>query len=59
MTTAAADLLTAGKIALELDASPAQVKAAIAALKLKPAAKKGACTYYDRAALPKIKKAMK
>ncbi len=59
MPTAAADLLTAGKIAQELDVPPARVKAAITAIKLKPAAKKGACTYYGRADLPKIKKALK
>ena len=51
--------LTAGKIAEELGASPGAVKKAIQELKLKPAAKKGACTYYASADLPKIKKALK
>lgn len=52
------DLLTAGKIAAALKAPPARVKKAIAELKLKPAAKKGACTYYAAADLAKIKKAL-
>jgi hypothetical protein len=52
------DLLTAAKIAAELKVSPAQVKKAITTLKLKPAAKKGVCSYFDRAAVAKIKKAV-
>lgn len=52
------DLLTAGKIAAALKAPPAKVKKAIADLKLKPAAKKGACTYYAAADLAKIKKTL-
>lgn len=55
----ASDVMTAGKIAEELAVPPAQVKKAITALGLKPAAKKGACSYYERAALPRIKKALK
>ncbi len=54
-----ADLLTAAKIAVELSAKPAEVKKAIATLKLAPIAKKGACSYYDRNAVAKIKKALK
>jgi hypothetical protein len=53
-----ADLLTAAKIAAELKVSPAQVKKAITTLKLKPTAKKGVCSYFDRAAVAKIKKAV-
>jgi hypothetical protein len=53
-----ADLLTAAKIAADLKVSDAKVKKAIAALKLKPAAKKGACSYYAQADVPKIKKAL-
>ncbi len=53
------DLRTAGKIAQELGASPGAVKKAIQTLKLKPAAVKGACTYYASADVPKIKKALK
>ncbi|MFZ5446449.1 MAG: hypothetical protein ACOZQL_41055 [Myxococcota bacterium] len=51
-------LLTASKIAAELKVSDAKVKKAIAALKLKPAAKKGVCSYYAKADVPKIKKAL-
>jgi len=51
--------LTAGKIAAELGASPGAVKKAILQLKLKPVAKKGACSYFASADLPKIKKALK
>jgi hypothetical protein len=51
-------LLTAGKIAEALKAPPAKVKKAITALKLKPAAKKGVCSYYTKADLPKIQKAL-
>ena len=53
-----ADLLTAGKIAQALKAPPGQVKKAIAALKLKPAAVKGGCSYYAKADVPRIKKAL-
>lgn len=53
------DLLTAANIAKELAASDAQVKKAIATIGLKPAAKKGPCNYYDRAAVARIKKALK
>ena len=52
-------LLTAGKIAVALSAPPAKVKQAIAALGLKPKAKKGACSYYGAESLPKIKAALK
>jgi hypothetical protein len=59
MATAATKLMTAGNIAAALKASPGQVKKAIAALGLKPTAKKGACTYYGAEALPRIKAAIK
>jgi hypothetical protein len=52
------DLLTSAKIAAQLKASPAAVKKAIAALKLKPAAKKGVCCYYAKGDVAKIKQAM-
>lgn len=52
------DLLTAGKIAEQLKVPAPKVKKAIADLKLKPAAKKGACSYYGADAIPKIKKAL-
>ncbi len=50
------DLLTASKIATELKVTDAKVKKAIAALGLKPAAKKGVCSYYEKSVIPKIKK---
>jgi hypothetical protein len=59
MAKDAAKLMTAGSIAAALKAPPAQVKKAIAALGLKPTAKKGACSYYGAAAVPKIKAALK
>ena len=52
------DLLTAAKIAAQLEASPAAVKKAIATLKLRPAAKKGVCSYYAKADVAKIRKAI-
>ncbi len=54
----APDLLTAAKIAVQLKVSDAKVKNAIAALKLKPAAKKGPCSYYAASDIAKIKKAL-
>ncbi len=59
MATATPELLTAGKIAEALGAPPAKVKKAITALGLKPAATKGACSYYGKDVLPKIKAAVK
>lgn len=52
------ELLTAGKIAQELGASPGAVKKAIQAAKVKPATVKGGCTYYAKTDLPRIKKAL-
>ena len=54
----ATELLTAAKIAAELKVTDSKVKKAIAELKLKPAAKKGVCSYYARADVPKIRKAL-
>ena len=53
------DLMTAGKIAEELAIPGPKVKKAIADLKIKPVAKKGACSYYSRDVLAKIKAAAK
>jgi hypothetical protein len=53
-----ANLYSSGKIATELKASPAKVKKAIAELKLTPAAKKGVCSYFTKADLARIKKAI-
>lgn len=52
------DLLTSSKIAAELGVTDGKVKKAIAALALEPAAKKGVCSYYDRAAVEKIKESL-
>jgi hypothetical protein len=54
-----ADLLTAGNIAKSLKVSDAKVKKAIAALKILPVEKKGVCSYYAAAVVPKIKAALK
>ncbi len=53
------DLLTAGAIAKQLSLPGARVKKAITDLKIKPAAKKGVCSYYSKDVLPKIKTAVK
>ena len=55
----ASELLTASKIAAELKVKDTQVKKAIAALGIAPAAKKGVCSYYAKADVAKIKKALK
>jgi hypothetical protein len=59
MAAKSEELLTAGKIAQNLAASPAAVKKTITQLKIEPAAKKGACTYYSASVVPKIKAALK
>ncbi len=51
--------ITAGNIPKELGASPAKVKKAIDELKLQPVAKKGACSYYSRDQVKKIRGALK
>ena len=53
------ELLTASKIASQLKVADTKVKKAIAELGLKPAAKKGVCSYYAAGDVPKIKKALK
>lgn len=53
------DLMTAGNIAKQLKVSDAAVKKAIVALGLKPAAKKGVCSYYVKDAIKKIEGALK
>ncbi len=53
------DLITAGNIAKELGVTGGKVKKAIETLGLEPAEKKGACSYYPRAAVAKIKAALK
>lgn len=51
--------ITAGNIAKELNVPPAKVKKAIETLKLAPVAKKGACSYYAKGAVAKIRAAIK
>jgi hypothetical protein len=53
------DLLTAGAIAATLSVPATKVKKAITDLKIKPAAKKGACSYFSKDVVPKIKAALK
>lgn len=53
------DLLTVGKIAEQLSVPAAKVKKAIQDLGIQPTAKKGACSYYSKSDVPKIKKALK
>lgn len=53
------ELLTVGKIAEQLAVSAAKVKKAIQELGIQPAAKKGACSYYAKSEINKIKKAIK
>lgn len=50
------EILSAGKIAKEIGAKPAQVKKAISDLALEPAKVKGACKYYDQGQISQIKK---
>jgi len=60
MTKAAKEeMLSAGKVAAALGATPAQVKKAITDLKLEPSQVKGGCSYYNEAAVKKIKGAIK
>lgn len=53
------DFVTVGQIAKTLGVSDAKVKKAINELKIVPVAKKGVCNYYSRAALQKIRAAVK
>ncbi len=59
MPTPNQDLMTAGKIAEALAVPGAQVKKAIQSLGIKPAAKKGGCSYYRKDTVEKVKKAVK
>lgn len=53
------ELLTVGKIAEQLSVPAAKVRKAIQELGIQPTAKKGACSYYSKSDVPKIKKAIK
>lgn len=52
------DLIGPGNIAKELGVSDGKVKKAIKELGLEPSAKKGACCYYSRESVAKIKAAV-
>jgi len=56
---ATSEMLTAGNIAKELKISDAVVKKLILSLELKPAAKKGVCSYYAADSIAKIKAAIR
>ena len=56
---ATSEMLTAGNIAKELKISDDVVKKLILSLGLKPAAKKGVCSYYAADSIAKIKAALK
>ncbi|OGG97028.1 MAG: hypothetical protein A2508_02660 [Candidatus Lambdaproteobacteria bacterium RIFOXYD12_FULL_49_8] len=53
------EMLSAGKVAQALETTPAKVKKAIETLGLEPSSVKGGCSYYDEAAVKKIKAAIK
>jgi hypothetical protein len=53
------DLMTAGKIAETMKVPGAKIKKAIESLGIKPQAKKGACSYYSKDIIPKLKQALK
>ena len=59
MAAEKSDLLTASNIAKALGVSDVKVKKAIQALGIKPAAKKGVCSYYAKDTVAKIKSAVK
>ncbi len=53
------DLMTAGNIAKTIGIPDAKVKKAIQTLGIKPQVKKGACSYYSKDIIPKLKGALK
>ncbi|MDI6804328.1 MAG: hypothetical protein QME58_10865 [Bacteroidota bacterium] len=53
------ELFSAGNLAKLLQVSPAVLKKAIEASKVKPDAKKGVCSYYSASTAEKIKKHLK
>jgi hypothetical protein len=52
------ELLTVGKIAEQLSVPSTKVKKVIQDLGIQPALKKGACSYFSKNDIPKIKKAL-
>jgi len=59
MKSEKSDLMTAGNMAKALGIPDGKVKKAIQELGIKPTAKKGACNYYSRDVLNKIKTVIK
>lgn len=59
MKSTTPDLLTASHIAAALGVSDPKVKKAIKELGMKPAAKKGVCSYYCKDAITKVKQALR
>ncbi len=59
MGDTAKDLMTAGNMAKALGLADAKVKKAILALGIKPAAKKGVCSYYTKEHMAKVKAVVK
>ena len=59
MADTTSDLMTAGNMAKALGVSDAKVKKALQELGIKPAAKKGVCSYYTKENMAKVKSAVK
>ncbi|HEB12144.1 MAG TPA: hypothetical protein ENI11_00520 [Actinobacteria bacterium] len=58
MASENSDLLTAGKIAKDLQVSDGKVKKVIKERDIKPEMKKGVCNYYSQDAMIEIKAAL-
>ena len=58
MSKIANEILSVGKIAQAVGATPLQVKTAIDQLNLKPSVVKGGCSYYGLESVEKIKSAL-
>ena len=59
MANEKSDLLTAGKIALQLGVSGAVVSKTIKSLNIKPVLVKAGCSYYGKDVITKVKKTIK
>ncbi len=53
------EMFTAGKIAQTLSVPGPQVKKTLQQLGIKPVARKGACSYYSKGAIARVKSALK
>jgi len=51
-------MLTVAKMAKKLGASPGQVRKAVKAAKIEPAAVKAGCSYYEPSVLDRVRKAL-